>query len=68
MNKELYSNTQDYINRWIVSYADFITMLLALFMVMYALSQIDINNVKDFSDSMDKAFEIPVFSQYSDSR
>ncbi|HBH17908.1 MAG TPA: flagellar motor protein MotB [Cyanobacteria bacterium UBA9579] len=38
-------------------------MLLALFMVMYALSQIDINNVKDFSDSMDKAFEIPVVQQ-----
>lgn len=38
MKKELYSYTQDYINRWIISYADFVTVLLALFMVMYAFA------------------------------
>ena len=55
--KELYSYTQDYTNRWIVSYADFVTMLLALFMVMYALSQININNMKEFSNSVGKVFD-----------
>ena len=55
--KELYSYTQDYTNRWIVSYADFVTMLLALFMVMYALSQININNMRDFSNSVGKVFD-----------
>lgn len=39
MRKDYYSNSKDYINRWVVSYADFVTMLLALFMVMYAISQ-----------------------------
>ncbi|OGI16831.1 MAG: hypothetical protein A2287_05600 [Candidatus Melainabacteria bacterium RIFOXYA12_FULL_32_12] len=63
MNKDLYSYTQDYINRWVVSYADFITMLLALFMVMYALSQIDINNLKEFSASMDKVFDTSTTQQ-----
>lgn len=58
MNRDLYSHTQDYINRWVVSYADFVTMLLALFMVMYALSQIDINNLKDFSSSIGKVFDV----------
>lgn len=38
MRKDYYSNSKDYINRWVVSYADFVTMLLALFMVMYAVS------------------------------
>ena len=39
MRKDYYSNTKDYINRWVVSYSDFVTMLLALFMVMFAVSQ-----------------------------
>src|SRR5574344_1765269 len=38
MRKDYYSNSKDYINRWVVSYADLVTMLLALFMVMFAVS------------------------------
>lgn len=38
---EYYTNSKDYINRWVVSYADFVTMLLALFMVLYAVLRID---------------------------
>lgn len=56
MNRDLYSHTQDYINRWVISYADFITMLLALFMVLYALSQLDMINVKEFSGSVKRIF------------
>lgn len=41
MRNDYYSNSKDYINRWVVSYADFVTMLLALFMVMYAMSSDD---------------------------
>ena len=33
MRNDYYSNSKDYINRWVVSYADLVTMLLALFMV-----------------------------------
>ena len=39
MRNDYYSNSKDYINRWVVSYADLITMLLALFMVLFAISQ-----------------------------
>ncbi len=39
MKNDYYSNSKDYINRWVVSYSDFVTMLLALFMVMFAVSQ-----------------------------
>ena len=38
MNQELYENSKDYINRWVISYADFVTMLFALFIVMWALT------------------------------
>ena len=56
MKTNILNNNQNYINRWIVSYADFVTMLLALFMVLYALSQLDINHLKTFSNSIDRAF------------
>ena len=38
MRNDYYSNSKDYINRWVVSYSDFVTMLLALFIVMFAIS------------------------------
>lgn len=39
MRNDYYSNSKDYINRWVVSYADLVTTLLALFMVLFAISQ-----------------------------
>ncbi|OGH95150.1 MAG: hypothetical protein A2039_09655 [Candidatus Melainabacteria bacterium GWA2_34_9] len=57
MKTNILNNNQNYINRWVVSYADFVTMLLALFMVMYALSQLDISHMKTFSSSIDRAFD-----------
>lgn len=57
MKTSLLNNNQNYINRWVVSYADFVTMLLALFMVLYALSQLDIKQMKTFSNSMGRVFE-----------
>ena len=57
MKTSLLNNNQNYINRWVVSYADFVTMLLALFMVLYALTQLDIKQMKTFSNSMGRAFE-----------
>lgn len=59
MYNRLLQQDKSHTNRWIVPYADFVTMLLALFMVMYALSQMDISNIKDFSTSLEKAFQLP---------
>lgn len=56
MKTGLLEHNQNYINRWVVSYADFVTMLLALFMVLYALSQLDLSNIKTFSNSINKVF------------
>lgn len=48
--------SKDYVNRWVVSYADFITMLLALFMVLYAVARIDNNKFTGFQREMQKTF------------
>lgn len=42
--------------RWLISYADFITLLFAFFVVMYAISSINIGKYKIFSDALGDAF------------
>jgi len=42
--------------RWLVSYADFITLLFAFFVVMYSLSSINEGNYRVLSDSLVQAF------------
>ncbi len=42
--------------RWLVSYADFITLLFAFFVVMYALSSVNEGKYRILSDSLDAAF------------
>lgn len=56
MRNDYYTNSKDYINRWVVSYADFVTMLLALFMVMYAFSQLDNQKMASVNGKMKQAF------------
>lgn len=56
MKNEYYTNSNDYINRWVISYADFVTMLLALFMVMFATSSMGDVKVKDINKSIQKVF------------
>ena len=43
--------------RWLVSYADFITLLFAFFVVMFASSQADKGKAQQVSDSVKKAIE-----------
>jgi len=43
--------------RWLVSYADFITLLFAFFVVMYASSQADKGRAKAVSEAEEKALE-----------
>lgn len=56
MRNDYYVNSKDYINRWVVSYADFVTMLLALFMVMYAVLRIDNQKLHKFQHQMQQTF------------
>ena len=43
--------------RWLVSYADFITLLFAFFVVMFASSQTDRAKARQVSDSVKKSFD-----------
>lgn len=42
--------------RWLISYADFITLLFALFVVLYAISKVDEAKYKEFGTSLNFAF------------
>jgi chemotaxis protein MotB len=43
--------------RWLISYADFITLLFAFFVVMFASAQADNTKSKQVSDSVREALE-----------
>jgi chemotaxis protein MotB len=43
--------------RWLVSYADFITLLFAFFVVMFATSQTDRSKAKDIQEAVKRALE-----------
>src|SRR5580704_1845797 len=49
--------------RWLVSYADFITLLFAFFVVMFATSQTDKGKAQQVSDSVKRALEGQKISQ-----
>jgi chemotaxis protein MotB len=50
-------------DRWLVSYADFITLLFAFFVVMFASSQTDRGKAQQVSDSVKRALEGEKMSQ-----
>lgn len=51
------------LERWLISYADFITLLFATFVVLYALSQVDIKDFKALQESIQQAFAAPSLIQ-----
>jgi len=44
--------------RWMVSYADFVTLLFAFFVVMYAISSINEGKYRVLTDTMNAAFKV----------
>ncbi|NKB98008.1 MAG: OmpA family protein [Pseudomonadales bacterium] len=49
-------------DRWMISYADFITLLFAFFVVMYAISSVNDDKYKVLSDTLAQAFEAKLIS------
>ena len=43
--------------RWLVSYADFITLMFAFFVVLFATSQADKKKQAEVSQAIDQAFQ-----------
>ncbi|MBC7455776.1 MAG: flagellar motor protein MotD [Massilia sp.] len=56
MARKPYDETVDNHERWLISYADFITLLFAFFVVMYAISVVNEGKYKVFSDALGDAF------------
>ncbi|MEK6590393.1 MAG: flagellar motor protein MotB [Nitrospinota bacterium] len=46
------------LERWLISYADFITLLFALFVVLYGISEVDAQKLKKVSNSFQFAFSL----------
>jgi len=45
------------VGRWLISYADFITLLFAFFVVMYSISQVNVSKYKILSKSLEGIFD-----------
>ena len=56
MARKKLDDEHDNHERWLVSYADFITLLFAFFVVMYALSSVNEGKYRILSESMATAF------------
>jgi chemotaxis protein MotB len=58
VKRYLDSRASDNHERWLVSYADFITLLFAFFVVMYAISSVNEGKYRVLGDSIGSAFRL----------
>lgn len=56
MSKKKKHEEHENLERWLVSYADFITLLFATFVVLYALSQADVAQFSKLEEALKTAF------------
>lgn len=56
MRRRQEQHEEDNKERWLVSYADFITLLFAFFVVMYSISSVNEGKYKVLSDSLEGVF------------
>jgi chemotaxis protein MotB len=59
MSKKKHAEAHENHERWLVSYADFITLLFAFFVVMYSVSSVNEGKFRVLSESMMTAFRSP---------
>lgn len=53
--RKRYIEEAEHQDRWMVSFADFITLLFAFFVVMYSISSVNKGKYETFSESLDEA-------------
>ena len=56
MAKKKKEEDHENLERWLVSYGDFITLLFATFVVLYALAQVDASDFAKLEESLKNAF------------
>jgi len=67
MAKRKEEHEEHHDERWLVSYADFITLLMVLFVVLYSMGQVNVEKYKQLATSMLMAFTLGGPSQVVDS-
>ena len=55
--RKQYSIEQDDVNRWLVSYADYMTLLFALFVVLYAMAIVNEEPFETLTESIGRVFQ-----------
>ena len=60
MGRKKKHDEHENLERWLVSYADFITLLFAFFVVMYSISSINEGKYRVLSDALVAAFHAPI--------
>ena len=56
--RKLHSLEDEKLDRWLISYADFITLLFAFFVVLYAISSINEQKYEEMTTSLIEAFDL----------
>jgi chemotaxis protein MotB len=56
MYKKNHSDEEENLDRWLLTYSDLITLLLGLFVILYASSKIDVEKFKKFSTALSEKF------------
>ena len=67
MAKKKKEEEHENLERWLVSYADFMTLIFATFVVLYALSQIDAAEYEKLQESIKEAFN-NLYDTYKNAR
>jgi chemotaxis protein MotB len=57
-NASSIDDADDDANRWLLPYADFVTLLLAVFVVMYSVSNVEESKFKSLSESLSVALNV----------
>ncbi len=61
------SQHKDNSERWLLTYSDLITLLLAFFVIMYGMSSADVQKFSKLADSMRRAFNVDVLQGQTES-
>jgi chemotaxis protein MotB len=68
MAKHAEEHEEKHDERWLVSYADFITLLMVLFVILYSMGQISVEKYRRLAESMRSAFTLGGPAQVVDSQ
>ncbi|MEM7100298.1 MAG: OmpA family protein [Pseudomonadota bacterium] len=62
LRRRTYTEPEENPERWMVSYADFITLLFGFFVVMYAISSVNDEKYRVLSATLKQAFDVDMLS------